>query len=40
MNKKWIIQSVPTLADVEKLKDELRVNDIIAKLLLQKGIDS
>jgi single-stranded-DNA-specific exonuclease len=40
MSKKWIIQSAPSIADVERLKDELKVNEIIAKLLLQKGIDS
>ncbi|MFM7661411.1 MAG: single-stranded-DNA-specific exonuclease RecJ, partial [Bacteroidota bacterium] len=40
MNKKWIIQSAPSHAEVEKLKNELKVGEIIAKLLLQKGIDS
>jgi single-stranded-DNA-specific exonuclease len=40
MNKKWIMQSVPSETEVERLKIELKVNDIIAKLLLQKGIDS
>ena len=40
MNKKWIMQSVPSETEVERLKVELKVNDIIAKLLLQKGIDS
>ena len=39
MSKKWIIQSAPSIADVERLKDELKVSEIIAKLLLQKGID-
>ena len=40
MSKKWIIQSAPSIADLERLKDELKVSEIIAKLLLQKGIDS
>ncbi|MBM3451739.1 MAG: single-stranded-DNA-specific exonuclease RecJ [Bacteroidetes bacterium] len=40
MNKKWVIKSEPPNSDVEKLKDELKVNEIIIKLLLQKGIDS
>ena len=33
MSKKWIIQSAPSIADVERLKDELQVSEIIAKLL-------
>lgn len=40
MNKKWVIKSEPPNSDVEKLKNELKVNEIIIKLLLQKGIDS
>ncbi|MFM7662884.1 MAG: single-stranded-DNA-specific exonuclease RecJ, partial [Bacteroidota bacterium] len=40
MNKKWVIKSEPPYSDVEKLKNELKVNEIIIKLLLQKGIDS
>jgi single-stranded-DNA-specific exonuclease len=40
MNKKWIIQSAPSIAEIEKLKNELKVSEIITKLLLQKGINS
>lgn len=40
MNKKWEIKKTPSNTDVEKLKNELKVSEIIAKLLLQKGIDS
>lgn len=40
MNKKWEIKKSPSDTDVEKLKNELKVSEIIAKLLLQKGIDS
>ncbi len=40
MNKKWVIQTTPSNAEVERLKNELKISDIIAKLLLQKGIDS
>jgi single-stranded-DNA-specific exonuclease len=38
MNKKWLLKSVPAAEEIERLKQELHVDSIVAKLLLQKGI--
>jgi len=38
MNKKWLLKSVPAAEEIERLKQELHVDSIVATLLLQKGI--
>ena len=38
MNKKWLLKSVPSAEEIERLKQELHVDSIVARLLLQKGI--
>ena len=38
MNKKWLVKEVPSREEIERLKKQLHVDEIVAKLLLQKGI--
>ena len=38
MNKKWLVKEVPSREEIERLKKQLHVDQIVAKLLLQKGI--
>jgi single-stranded-DNA-specific exonuclease len=40
MNKKWIIKSIPETGEIERLQNELNIDGISAKLLLQRDIKS
>jgi len=38
MNTKWLIKDVPNLAKVEALKSEMKVSEVVAYMLVQRGI--
>ncbi|MBW7868913.1 MAG: single-stranded-DNA-specific exonuclease RecJ [Brumimicrobium sp.] len=38
MKKKWLIKEAPDLQQVQKLKNELKLEEVIAYLLIQRGI--
>ncbi len=40
MEKKWIIRQPTDSTTVEKFRSELKVNSVVAELLLQRGIDT
>src|SRR5690554_3697981 len=38
MNTKWLIKDAPDIAKIEALKKELNVSEVIAHMLVQRGI--
>lgn len=38
MNTKWLIKDAPNLAKVEALKSEMKVSEVVAYMLVQRGI--
>jgi len=40
MIKKWYVKNQPNQIEIERLKNELNIDETISKLLIQKGIDS
>ena len=40
MEKKWVVRNGHNLAEVEALRDALKVDKIVAQLLLQRGIST
>ena len=38
MQKKWLVKDAPDEASVQKLKKELNVSEIVAYMLIQRGI--
>ena len=38
MNKKWLIKEAPNAIQVEQLKNELNVSEVVAYMLVQRGI--
>ena len=38
MRKKWLVKDAPNPLDVSRLKEEMNVSEIVAHMLIQRGI--